>query len=94
VLRLLFGLIAMPPSDGLYFNLDCFVNMYAVTSKIDSISSIMDQVKRNGRELWMFRCKIIKVLGTFYLKEMGREEFKRHWHQCFVEVQEDVQDES
>ena len=63
------------------------------TTKISSIKTIKDQVKRNGKDLRMFRSKIIRLFGNFYLKEMQGEELRSAWRKAFTEVPDEIKNE-
>jgi hypothetical protein len=69
------------------------VDYIATTTKISSIKTIKDQVKRNGKDLRIFRSRIIRLLGNFYLKEMKGEELRKAWRRAFIEVPQEIHTE-
>jgi len=70
-----------------------YIDFIVIASKISSIQTLKDQMKRKGQDLRMFRSKIVSVMGNYYLKEMKGEELKRAWHKAFVEVPQDIHSE-
>ena len=74
-------------------NRRCMINYVAYTSKISSIQTIKEQAKRNGKDLRVFRSRVLRMLGNFYLKEMHGDELKKAWRKAFIEVQDDVKTE-
>ncbi|CDW80976.1 UNKNOWN [Stylonychia lemnae] len=67
--------------------------MYAYTDKIQSINSIKEQFKRNGKHLGHFKSKYVDLFGSLYLSELKGAELKSEWKRAFIEVADDIQDE-